>query len=182
MVNIVTLSNHKRYMVDVGFGANGPIRPLLLDAENSQTYGIQPAEIRLVYENIPQNTDPGQKLWIYQHRNDPSAEWVAVYCFTELEFLPQDYEIMNFWTSRSRKSWFTQRIVVVRMEMEGGEVMGTIMLDGAEVKMRVGGETKLVFTCKTEGERVGALEEWFGIVLGEDERRGIRGMVSEIKG
>lgn len=30
-------------------------------------------------------------------------------------------------------------------------------------------------TCANETERVGALEEWFGIRLGEDEKAGIKG-------
>lgn len=44
MVNIVTIADGKKYMVDVGFGGNGPTQPLLLDAEHSlvqqQMYGL----------------------------------------------------------------------------------------------------------------------------------------------
>ena len=182
MVNIVTLADGKKYMLDVGFGGNGPVQPMLLDAEHSRTQNIPPAEARLIYDNIPENTDPNQKLWIFQHRNDPQSPWLPMYCFTELEFLPQDYEIMNFQTSQSRNSWFTYRIAVVKMNLEEGEVVGTLMLVGADVKRRKRGETEHVMTCANETERVEALKEWFGIRLGEDEKAGIKGMVTELHG
>lgn len=124
MVNIVTLSDGKRYMLDVGFGGYGPIRPILLDAERSTGPGIGNAATRLVKRNIPQNSDRGQELWVYEHRNDPQSEWLAMYCFSEVEFLPEDYEMMSFWTSRSRKVFFTYRVVVVKMVMEEGRWWG----------------------------------------------------------
>lgn len=181
MVNIVTLDDGKKYMLDVGFGGTGPIRPLLLDAEHSTTQGIEPAEIRLVKRNIPQNSDPHQRLWVYEHRNDPQSEWLAMYCFTELEFLPQDYEMMNFWTSQSRKTWFTYRIVVVQMGMEEGKVVGTLMLVGGDLKRRVRGETEHLKTCTNEAQRVEALSEWFGIEFSDHEKAGIKGMVTELR-
>lgn len=182
MVNIVTLSNGEKYMLDVGFGGNGPVRPLLLDAEHSQTQGIAPAQSRLVKRNIPQNSDPHQKLWIYEHRNDPQSKWLPMYCFTELEFLPQDYEVMNFFTSQSRKTFFTYKVVVVRMIMEEGEVVGTVILTDRELKRRTRGETEHLKTCTTEGERLMALREWFGIELNDHEKAGIKGMVTELIG
>lgn len=181
MVNIVTLANGQRYMLDVGFGGNGPVRPLLLDAEYSLTQGIEPAELRLVKRNIPQNSDPGQELWVYEHRNDRRSEWLAMYCFTELEFLSQDYEMMSFWTSQSRKTWFTYRIVVVKMIMEEGKLVGTMMLVGGDLKRRVRDETEHLRACKNEKQRVEALSEWFGIKLSDLEKAGIKGMVTELK-
>lgn len=182
MVNIVTLTDGKKYMLDVGFGANGPIRPLLLDADNSQAAGVPPSHIRLVYANIPGTTDPDQKLWIYQHHSSWGKEWVPMYCFTELEFLPQDYEIMNLWTSQSRKTWFTYSIVATKMIMEEGEVVGEIILSGAEVKRRMRGDVERLRDCKSEEDRVEALERWFGVKLTDGERKGVKGMVTALKG
>ena len=182
MVNIVTLADGKKYMVDVGFGSNGPTQPLPLDSEHSQLKNIAPADVRLVYDNIPENTNRNQKLWIYQHRNDAQSPWLPMYCFTELEFLPQDYETINFQTSQSRTSWFTYKIVVVKKILEEGEVVGTLMLVGGDLKRRVKGRTEELKVCKIEEDRVQALEEWFGIKLGDDERAGIRGMVTELRG
>jgi hypothetical protein len=36
--------------------------------------------------------------------------------------------------------------------------------------------------CRSEGERVGALEKWFGLRLSEEERKGIVGHSTELKG
>ena len=38
---------------------------------------------------------------------------------------------MSFWTSQSRKSWFTYIVVAVKMVLEGEEVVGTLILEGA---------------------------------------------------
>jgi hypothetical protein len=35
--------------------------------------------------------------------------------------------------------------------------------------------------CKTEDERMEALEKWFGIRLTEEEKQGIRGWSTELK-
>ena len=182
MVNIVTLTDGKKYMLDVGFGNNGPIRPLLLDPQDHSLEGIKPAEMRLVYQNIFENSDQEQRLWVYQHRYDPQSEWAPMYCFTELEFLPQDYEIMNFWTSQSRKSWFTTTVVAVIMMMEEEEVTGTMTLIGGEVKRRQEGRTDHMRMCEKEEDRVTVLKQWFGVVLREDEKAGIRGLITELKG
>lgn len=178
MINIVTLPGGEKFMLDVGFGNDGPTRPLPL-SHGVVSQGILSQELRLVRENIAQNTDPNQMLWIYQRRYSSEDEWTSVYCFTELEFLPQDYEVMNFWTSQSRKSWFTCKIIVVKMIMENETLIGTLILDGEVVKRRIRGSTER-WICQTEDERVKALKTWFKIELAEDERKGIRGLVTEL--
>ena len=179
MINIITFSDGNRYVSDVGFGSNGQTQPLPLIADKI-TAGIFPQELRLVYENIDENTNDDQRLWIYQSRNTPQDDWVPAYCFTELEFLPQDYEIMNFFTSHSRMSWFTYQIVVVKMELKGQEIVGTTMLVEKDIKRRERGKSELVQICNTEKERVQALKRWFGIELREDEIKGIKGLVTQL--
>ena len=183
MVNIVTLANGRRYVVDVGFGNNGPTKPLLLENGHKEN-SFPPASMRLVQETIPQTTIPDDRLWIYQHRSSPTSEWESMYSFTETEFLPRDYEVMNFWTSQNRKSWFTYRIMCVKqlMDRNSHELMGTLILTGGQVKMRVGETTEHLRVCKTEHHRVDALETIFGIRLTEEEKEGIRGMVTELCG
>lgn len=184
MVNLVTLSDGQKYMVDVGFGA-GPTRPLPLVTGN-----IWPAigrkQMRLAHENIAPNTDPGQRLWIYQSRDPSSAtdvEWMNTYCFTELEYLPSDFENMNFFTSQSPKSWFTQQIVLVKFEMDQRhELVGMVTLVGGEVKRSRAEETETLKSCKSEGERLAALKTCFGIELEENEKEGIKGFLTELKG
>ncbi len=63
-----------------------------------------------------------------------------------------------------------------------GEVEGWLILFENEVKKKVKGVTTVVEVLKSEEERVKALEKWFGIVLNEEEKRGIVGMVTELRG
>jgi hypothetical protein len=56
-------------------------------------------EIRLRYENIESNADPGQRLWVYQVKNHEGDFWKDCYCFTELEFLPQDFSVMSYFVT-----------------------------------------------------------------------------------
>lgn len=179
MVNILTLADGSKYMLDVGFGGDGPTRPLPL-VESTVSPGIGSQELRLVRENIPANTDSSQRLWIYQLRYSPSHSWKPVYCFSEVEFLPQDYAMMNFYTSQCKFSWFTYKILVIKMIREGEEIIGTVFLNGDVLKRRIRGETEDLGPCQNEGQRIKMLESWFGIMLTAEERRGIRGMVTDL--
>lgn len=172
-------------MVDVGFGGNGPTHPLsLVDGETS--VGIAPEELRLLWTNIAQHSDPSQRIWVYQHRNDAQSPWQDGYCFTDLEFFPADYEVMNFTTSQSRTSFFTYMILCVKIILEVRddveEPVGVVMLVGNEVKRRIRGKTEHIATCKTEDERVAALEKWLDVRLSSQERAGIIGMVTQLTG
>lgn len=178
MVNIVNLQSG-RYMVDVGFGGNGAVHPLALKPDMVSP-GIGPQEYRLRHTNIASNSSPDQKLWLFQHRNSSDDEWNDAYCFTELEFLPVDYEVMNFWTSQSGKTWFTSTIVAVRMVLDGEDVVGTIILGDDEVKQRIQGKVEQSVKLKTEGERLEALKKWFDITLSEEEKAGIKGMSTQL--
>ncbi|KAI9806049.1 MAG: N-terminal acetyltransferase [Piccolia ochrophora] len=180
MVNICTIGG-QRYMVDVGFGASGPIAPLPL-ADGKVSAGIRPQSLRLSWTNIAPNTDPSQRLWLLQSQSDPESSWSNMYCFTETEFTPKDYTVMNHYTSTSKTSWFTQAIVCTATILEGEEVVGNLVLSKNEFKKKIHGEAKDHLTCETEAQRVEALETWFGITLTKGERQGIKGTVTEIKG
>lgn len=179
MVNIVTIDATK-YLVDVSFGSLGPTYPLAL-ADGKICDGIRPQSLRLLWTNIPQHTDPSQRLWVYQHRKDNDSPWTFAYCFTELEFLPQDYEVMNLMTSTNRKSFFTYRVMCVKTILEDEEVVGTLILFENEIKRQVKGQTEILMTCETEQQRVEGLKKWFGISLTDDEQQGILGTVTQLK-
>ena len=125
-VNIVTLGRDARYVVDVGFGSNGPVRPIplpppaalglageLLGPPEEHPH-ISPASVRLLHEPIPQQTNQDCRVWIYQHRPDPAADWVPMYCFVDIEFLLEDIRGMNFQPWRSPRSFFTRKILMTR--------------------------------------------------------------------
>lgn len=181
MVNVVTIAG-KKYMVDVGFGSNGATAPLQL-VENEVQKRIEPGEMRLIQSKIAEQTDANQRLWIYQIRHTPDSDWEPTYCFTETEFLPQDYELMNFWTSQNRRSFFTYSILMAMMLIsEDSKLVGAVTMKDAEAKMRIGGEVVETRVCKSEQQRLQVFKEWFGIHLTPEEERAIRGTVTELKG
>jgi arylamine N-acetyltransferase len=186
VVNIVTLEDGSKYVVDVGFGGDGPIQPLpLLDGHVVQNISTQ--ELRLVQSRIPPQTlqDETNKMWIYQYRNNPSVEWNSFYAFPSLEFFAPDFEIMNYFISHSPDSFQTYRLLVVKFlrtqdENADASIHAKIMLVNDQVKVNTGGRTSVIQTCRTEEERVQALEKYFGIKLNEEERLGINGRSTEL--
>ena len=182
MVNLIKLGG-MTFMVDVGFGGDGPVRPLSLEEEQECcVQGIGEQQMRVFRNNIPDNIDLGQRLWIYQTRYAKEHAWSPVYCFTELEFLPQDYKILNYYTSTSRNSWFTQAVVVVKMIRGEKEIVGNLNMKDGMVKRRIKGESEIIVDCKSEVERIEALDRHFGIKLEADEVEGIQGLVTQLKG
>ena len=90
--------------------------------------------------------------------------------------------MMSFFTSTSKTSWFTYRVICAKLLMESGEIVGEIRLYENEVRRRVRGDSELLATLTTEEERVQALEKYFGIKLSEPEILGIHGMITELLG
>lgn len=166
----------------MGFGNNVPTRPLLLE-ENTTAVNIAPTDMRLIKEALPEAVDKSQKFWIYQIRFDPESNWVSMYAFTEVEFLPQDFEVLNFATNKLPSSWFTQRVVTVQHILDASEsdIEGLYIMAGKEVKVRTNGKSEVVQELQSEEDRVGALEKWFGIKLLDHEAAGIQGLGSELR-
>ncbi|KAF1833720.1 arylamine N-acetyltransferase 1 [Decorospora gaudefroyi] len=181
MVNLVTLGDTK-YHVDVGFGADGPIAPMPLHRSGSYEHHVEPATVRLQWRNIPGNTDPNQRLWVYEYKQNNDSAWEIKYCYSELEFQPQDYEVMNYFTSTSQRTFFTRMVVADRKILgDDGELVGKMSLAGNGIKWNIRGLKTKEIEFKSEGERLEALEKYFGIRFGAVERAGIAGMASEIK-
>ena len=178
MLNLVTIAG-KRYVVDVGFGSSGPTHPLPL-VENEISINVGSQEMRLMHDTIPDFTRPGQKLWLYQYRHEADQPWLPAYAFSEMEFTPSDFMMMNYFTSTHCTSWFTYLIVCVKMVLEDEQIVGDITLAGNEVKKRIRGESTVLALCSSEEERLKALDEFFEVRLSSAERDGIKGMITEI--
>ncbi|KAH0565856.1 hypothetical protein GP486_000753 [Trichoglossum hirsutum] len=180
MVNIVTI-DRQRYLVDVGFGADGPTHPLPL-VHRHISRGISTQFLKLEYEKLQQHSDPSQRVWIYSHRASQDTPWTETYSFVEIEFFLTDYEVMNLSTMTSRQSFFTQVVLCVKTLLDGhGDTEGVLILFQNEVKARIGGEVSVMEKLQSEEQRIKALEKWFGILLTEEEKKGIRGLVTELK-
>lgn len=139
--------------------------------------------MRLVRDSISEFTDQTQKVWIYQVRYNPESKWLPMICFNDVEFLPQDFSVMNFSVSQTRTSWFTQVFVCMRMILDeaGREIIGQFVMSGKEVKRRVRGQTEVLQVMQTEEDRVQALAKYFDMHLRTSEVEGIRGLASELK-
>jgi arylamine N-acetyltransferase len=178
-VNLVTFDGQK-YLVDVAMGPTTPAPPMLL-SDNIAMPGIGASTCRLRWDTIPDYLDPESKLWIYEQNNDGKSDFVPTYCFSELEFLPNDYEVMKAGTTFNRKSWFTWRLVCVRTVLDEDEnVVGLFILTNDSLKKRIMGKTEHIATFSCEAERIAALSGYFGIELNDDEKDGIKGMVTAL--
>ena len=191
MLNIVTFTGGGKVYVDVGFGSQGPTRPIPLSELSSNPVPNLPSQsMRLIHDNIPENANRDQRLWIYEVKHgevgDDSFPWMPFYCFSDVEFIPADFESMNFYASQSRTSWFTWTVVCVKFLFgeEGSgderELVGTLTMAGKVVKRKLYGKTDVVAEMNTEEQRVRALEFWFGLRLSDAEKEGIKGTSSEL--
>lgn len=195
VINLVTISGVK-YMLDGGYGGRGPCRPVAVEVGKVVDH-VEPAQMRLVYEAIPQHLDRSQRVWVCQHRYNENAEWIPIYCFVELEFTHEDMLVSNLAPATSKTSFFTHKVVAVRFTTEGetaegsgpgspgsqkleGDIDGSITLSHDTLKWRRHGLKTVDLQLKTEQERLNVLEKYFGIALTEEEAESIRGTSTEL--
>lgn len=179
MVNLVTIGEQK-YLIDVGFGSNGPHQPVPLNRD-FEFHNVGDQSGRLRYGPITQHTNKTQPLWQYEIRNG-SGDWIPAYCFTETEFIPEDFTMMNYYMSTSRDSWFTFHVVCVRMLLDeaGEKVVGDLTLFNNSLKKRIGATSEVIQILSSDEERVAALDKAFNIHIGPADMDSIRHTISEI--
>jgi arylamine N-acetyltransferase len=193
LVNLVTLSDGSKWAVDVGFGGDGPTAPIQLVHGYVRT-NLGSQETRLWHDWIPtqlHRTD-ATKLWIYQYRNNPQQDWNAFYAFSEAEAMEADFRNLNWYTGSHPESFQTFTCIIVKFlrrsksdakgEEEDQEIYGKRMLINGVVKENLGGKTAVMEDCRTEEQRLAALDKWFGMSFTQDERDGIRGWGTELRG
>lgn len=178
MLNLVRFDD-QWYVTDVGMGAMGPNVPYPLQ-NGFETTSIAPRRIRLQSRAIAESYgDHSNKLWCYDVCHNPADDgasvWVPTYCFTETEFLPQDYEIMSWFTSTHPRSFFTRHVTSTRMIMDDARenIIGNVTLFDATIQKSTGSDRQVIRECSTENERVVALKELFDIDLTDEEKEGM---------
>lgn len=181
MVNLVTVDG-QRYLVDVGYGSPGPLQPVPLVDGHSFSI-VSPQAGKLEYRALSQHLDPQQRVWVYSMGN-LDAELREQYCFTETEFFPEDFEVMNLSTMTLPTSYFIQTVLamVAIVDKKTGAPEGTLTLHKDEIKRHYRGDTTVLETLKNEEQRVKALETYFGVVLNQRDRDAIKGRATELKG
>ncbi|KPM37275.1 hypothetical protein AK830_g9294 [Neonectria ditissima] len=185
IINVVTLPDGSKYHADVAFGGDGALFPMpLVDGLVHQNLGTQ--QIRLVRDWIPHQVHRTEesKLWIYQYRNGADRDWNSFYSFPGIEFYTLDWGVVNFWIGNHPSSHQRVNLLVIkflrRPKQSGGdeeeyEIYGKRMLVNGVVKENLGGRTHVITECKSETERLQALENYFSILLDREEEEGIRG-------
>ncbi|KAK1243477.1 hypothetical protein MKX07_004105 [Trichoderma sp. CBMAI-0711] len=181
--NIITI-NQTRYLVDVAFGSYNIFHPIPL-TRNLEFDNIAPRRGRLEFRALAQSTCPStQSVWVYSSQDDPSAEWVERYCFTDMEFFREDYQVANYYCSTNRTSIFVNQVIALRGILNDKEdgLKGVLTMVQGEVRRRVEGVPgmEVVERMEDEEERVKALDKWFLIPLTKKEARAIRQMPSEL--
>lgn len=156
----------------MGYGGNGPKCPLpLISGTPLQNIGTQ--SVQLVYGPMPSNHVSRQDVWSFQFRNASDQAWKTAYSFPGTEFFPEDFEVMNFFTSCSPSSFLTSHILVVKFLRENDNAIGKVVLDDDKIKRNLGGKNEVVQTLFSEKERIEALENYFGIRLTDSQKEGI---------
>ncbi|KPA36912.1 arylamine n-acetyltransferase 3 [Fusarium langsethiae] len=182
-----------RYAVDVGFGGNVATVPLRLGTL------AHPSQARIRVDTLSMESSSHTKYWIYEHRSNDQEDWSIQYCLLDLELSPEDLEVLNLGPSTSRTSFFTQKVLCVKLTggnefyakftmesgaqrlhnendvgyVEGDVIDGVLILDGAVLKWRKRGVKQWEVILKTEEERTRALEDIFGIHLSTEEKESI---------
>ncbi|KAJ9622146.1 hypothetical protein H2204_011653 [Knufia peltigerae] len=197
MVNIVTVEG-QRYAVDCAFGNNGPTRPVpLRDGFTCRNtgHGDGNSEMLLRHESIlGGSSTSGQLLWVYYVRFRSSMQWIPAYCFGEVEFLPNDFSVMNYYISKSPESWFTRILVCMRFLEEPNTttattgpvdtdrvIVGDVTLRDDTVKERKHGRSRIIARFYGEADRIAALQRYFGIELDAAESESITGTLSQLR-
>ena len=195
MVNLVSVSD-ARHLVDVGYGAQDATRPVPLE-DGVVFDNVPPRRGRLEYRALAQHSDPAQRAWVYSSQDGADEPWKEMYAFTETEFFPEDYEVMNLRTMTSPTSFFVQHVIAMRTEVDedGANTVAIITMFRDYVKRRAspdhrrtGGSAQQpghvveeLARLETEEDRAKALEKYFFITLAPSERRAIKGLSSEMK-
>jgi arylamine N-acetyltransferase len=180
MANLVSI-NGERYLVDVGFGTDGPMLPVPL--QNGYMYTIFPPQYgKLEYRSLMQHTDPTQRVWVYSIRDTVDTEWRERYCFTDLEYFPEDFASMNLSPMTLPTSFFVKTVLAMRaiIDEQTNAVTGVITLHKDTIKRKYRGEIEMLEILKNEEQRIKALESYFGIILKPSEQKAIRGLATEL--
>jgi arylamine N-acetyltransferase len=180
-------SKEQRYLVDVGFGGDGLVQPILLE-RGSQCRGISCEYHRLTKTVLPGSTN-SRESWVLEHMIEGKSEeeWRRAYSFdSDIEFMPADFGVMNYFNYSHPDAFFVPNMVAIKFllsdEGTGQErINGRITLFNRDVKKRWNGETTPIALLDSEEARIRILEDIWGIELSQDDIKGIENWGSAIK-
>lgn len=138
--------------------------------------------MRLVYAKLEGAHEMSPKVWQYQHRRNDGTDFINQYCFSDIEFFRNDFDVINSFTSTSPRSIFNQRIICIKMipaEDDYTNIIGCLILQH-DLKRRIRGETVLLESFSDEEQRLEALRREFQITFSPEEQQGIQGLSTAI--
>ncbi|KAF8652501.1 hypothetical protein AX16_004374 [Volvariella volvacea WC 439] len=173
-------ASNETYVVDVGFGSHGLIRPILLADTEEGVMGVSESERHRLKRSMgvgdlstsmrrDGSDEPPLSSWDLQFRYS-NDEWRTLYTFTETEFFLRDYMRLNAGICHAPSTLFWNNVLAVRyvdasnFKSESESEMERIILLGNEVKAY--GETRVL---RDEIERIQVLKEEFRIDVGAVE-------------
>ncbi|KIJ53376.1 hypothetical protein M422DRAFT_43051 [Sphaerobolus stellatus SS14] len=190
MAVLVQLPDNTPYLVDVGFGGNGIVRPIPLQDGAIVPGGASPEEHRLTRFAHPQsslNPSDASLDWALQYRcPGPQAEWATLYIFKLTEMIEGDWVAYAQWLSAHPPPICGENVLCVRYFLADplnnpdapDAPIGRMTMVGNKTHRRVGDTSVPQKEFSTEEERVRILKEDFGIHVGEEEIGNIRGPVA----
>lgn len=134
------------FVADVGFGAEGPVRPLPLSEGREQWIG--PVGHRLRRED---------GLWVLE--GNTAGAWVDFYAFTLEPQYPIDFEMANHFTSTHPRSPFVNTLTAQRSWPDG-----RVILRNRDLIVRQGGADEAT-TVRDPEHLLEVLGRHFGLVF-----------------
>lgn len=172
MANMVIL-NGKRFLVDVGYGADGPVQAVLLSHGN-MCLGLNGQYLKVEQQRLSQHQDADQRVWVYFQQR-AAEHWRPVYHFLEAEFFCSDFTVLNHY-AMTQSRW--SRTVLAQKFVFGSDerLSGSLLLVRDELRSGNGTTNAMTLVAKLQDEqmRLETLKRYFGIALDEQERFAIR--------
>jgi N-hydroxyarylamine O-acetyltransferase len=135
----------RQFLADVGFGGDGPLRPIPLDAAGEVQVGATSCRLRREGD-----------LWVLQ--GNMGGDWTDLYAFNLERHFPADYEMANHYTSTHPQSRFVRNLIVQRSQRDR-----RIVLLNRDLMVRAPGSATTASTLKDPEELLQALETHFGL-------------------
>ncbi|KLO17974.1 cysteine proteinase [Schizopora paradoxa] len=183
------------FIVDCGGGPTGPVGTMILRDGEVLSGTAPPEEFRIVHRP-PLEPPPANETnfeWMMEMRcGSFMPTWRVLFRFSfepasteEIEsmnrFLTQRKESKMFWNDVFCVSYFFVDKTVKMSDPAAMEAhLGKLVLTGGKVSRRIGDNIEMLKEVKTERERVQALEEYFGVVIDEEDVVNIAGRFPQL--
>lgn len=178
------------YLVDLGFGLGGPVKPLLLKEDETISGSVPIEKHRLTKAPFPhssldssdEQTKSIAEDWVVQSNLDAhgnvlsEGRWRTLYQFGTMEFFLRDFEALSFVVAHRPRGLFWDRILAVASvpEGDGGSMARLVLSEDGRVMQYGTDGPKVLRELKSERDRIDALKECFGIHIDEGGEEFVR--------